>query len=194
MATLIHGTGRRSNARRFVRALLVAAILFTSAQARVTDSPDVSVREEKGVYTVGATFVLPAPPAVVLHVLTDYERIPRFMPEVTSSIVRERADNRVVVEQEVVARMMMFSKRIHLLLDVRTGGDTIEFRDTSGRSFTAYEGVWRLAAQGGGTSVRYDLSAAPSFDVPGFLLKRLLKRDAAQMIARLRMEVAGRTR
>jgi len=42
--------------------------------------------------------------------------------------------------------------------------------------------------------VTYELSAKPSFDVPEFLLKRLLKRDASQMIERLKAEVAARAR
>jgi hypothetical protein len=37
--------------------------------------------------------------------------------------------------------------------------------------------------------IRYELAAKPSFDVPEFLLKRLLKRDAQQMIGRLQDEM-----
>jgi len=37
--------------------------------------------------------------------------------------------------------------------------------------------------------VRYELTAKPSFDVPAFLLKRLLQRDAREMIRRLQNEM-----
>jgi hypothetical protein len=111
---------------------------------------------------------------------------------VKSSIVRERSADRIVVEQEAVARVMLFSKRIHLRLDVRTSDGTISFRDTSGRSFSKYEGSWRVTEQDGRTIVRYDLRAQPVFDIPAFLLTRLLKRDANQMIERLRAEIAAR--
>jgi hypothetical protein len=114
------------------------------------------------------------------------------MPDVRSSLVRERSGGRVVVEQEAVARMMMFSKRIYLLLEVRTDADGVHFRDSSGRSFTRYEGAWRLKQQDDVTLVRYDLSAVPRFDVPSFLLTRLLKRDATRMIERLQTEIAQR--
>jgi CheY-like chemotaxis protein len=53
--------------------------------------------------------------------------------------------------------------------------------------------VWRLSGVGGGTSIVYELTAAPSFDVPEFVLKRLLKRDAAQMIQGLRREMSARS-
>jgi hypothetical protein len=42
-------------------------------------------------------------------------------------------------------------------------------------------------------AIAYILSAEPAFEVPRVVLTRLLKRDAADMIERLRMEIAART-
>lgn len=154
--------------------------------------PKVTVEETHGTYAVAAQFEVPQPPSRALAVLTDYEQIPRFMPGVRTSIVRERSEGRVVVEQEAVSRMMMFSKRIHLLLEVREEGHTLRFRDEGGRSFSTYEGTWHLSEHDGRTVVTYELRAKPKFEVPGFLLARLLKRDARQMIDGLRAEIAAR--
>jgi carbon monoxide dehydrogenase subunit G len=154
--------------------------------------PKVTVEERHGTYAVAAQFEVPQPPSRALAVLTDYEQIPRFMPGVRTSVVRERSAGRVLVEQEAVSRMMMFSKRIHLLLEVREEGDTLRFRDAAGRSFSTYEGTWRLSERNGRTVVTYELRANPNFEVPGFLLGRLLKRDARQMIDSLRAEIAVR--
>jgi carbon monoxide dehydrogenase subunit G len=153
---------------------------------------DVHVKEERGIYTVDATFPVSRPPAVVLAVLTDYEQIPRFMPDVKKSVVQERTTSGAVVEQEALSKFMMFSKRVHLRLEVQEDQRAIRFRDTCGRSFTQYEGQWTLADDRGQTSVRYQLTAKPSFDVPEFILKRLLRRDAAEMIQRLQREIAQR--
>jgi ribosome-associated toxin RatA of RatAB toxin-antitoxin module len=112
------------------------------------------------------------------------------MPDVRSSRVIERRENIAVVEQEAVARWMTFSKRIHLVLEVSEGEQTIRFRDRCGKSFDHYEGAWTLTAKSPKrVEVRYELAAKPSFDVPEFLLKRLLKRDAQEMIRRLREEM-----
>ena len=157
-------------------------------------APDVTVREERGVYSVAARFHVPDSPTVARAVLTDYEQIPRFLPDIKTSIVRERADGRVVVEQEAVSHMMMFSKRVHLMLEITEEACTIRFRDRGGQSFAQYEGTWRLVARDGGTEIRYALTARPSFDVPEFLLKRLLKRDSGQMMERLAREMASRSR
>jgi carbon monoxide dehydrogenase subunit G len=159
------------------------------------DSPAaslVTVREDRGVYRVTARFHVPQAGATVLAVLTDYEQIPTFMPGIQSSVVLERASGRAVVEQKAVSRLMMFSKQVHLVLEIVEGPGGLAFRDRSGDSFAVYEGTWRLTPRDGGTEIVYELTAKPSFDVPEFVLKRLLKRDSAKMIDALRREIAGR--
>jgi hypothetical protein len=88
----------------------------------------------------------------VFAVLTDYEQIPRFTPGVKTSTVLERGVGSAVVEQEATSRLMMFSKTVHLVLEIREGTNTLRFRDRSGRSFTRYEGCGRLSGAGGGTT------------------------------------------
>lgn len=174
---------------------LATLLTGTSAPAEIIGGGDLRVRQEAGLYAVSARFDVPQAPALALAVLTDYEQIPRFMPDVTSSIVRRRFPGGAVVEQEAVARLMMFSRRIHLILEVQSDRDSVRFRDTCGRSFSRYAGTWRLEpTAGGGTSIRYELEARPSFDVPGFVLSRVLRRDAGRMIGHLRTELTGRSR
>lgn len=177
-----------------VQALLtmVAALAAIIVFASPADQPQISIVETAGVYRVTASFTVAAPPATVATVLTDYERIPQFMPDVNSSQVLSRTESGLVVEQAATAKFMMFSKKVHLVLDVSEDGGTIRFRDRCGKSFNIYEGAWRLAPGGSGTTITYELVARPAFDAPGFLLKRLLKRDSGVMIERLRLEIAAR--
>ena len=176
--------------------ILIIATLGACTMAPIAaagqTAEDITVKEVGGVYHVTARFAVPQPPAAVLQVLTDYEQIPRFMPDLRSSVVRERAGCRVVVEQEAIAKMMMFSKRIHLRLEVHEKDEALRFVDQSGKSFSQYEGAWRITADGQGSKVSYELTAKPAFSVPEFLLTRLLRRDARQMIERLRTEIAQR--
>src|SRR5262249_52238465 len=139
-----------------------------------------------------ARFHVDQPAPVVLNVLTDYEQIPRFMPDVRKSVVRERAAGRAVVEQEAQSGFMLFSKRVHLVLEIEEQPAALIFRDRCGTSFVRYEGAWHIAEQDGETEVVYQLTAEPSFDVPGVMLKRLLRRDSTQMIERLRREIEER--
>jgi ribosome-associated toxin RatA of RatAB toxin-antitoxin module len=150
------------------------------------------VTEAGGVYTVAASFAVSEPPDTVMAVLTDYARIPKFMPDVEVSRVLERTATGAIVEQEALSRFMLFSKRIYLVLDVHESDRMLRFRDRCGRSFTSYEGSWTLGEHDSLTVVDYRLAARPSFEVPGFVLKRLLKRDAADLIDRITAEIASR--
>jgi hypothetical protein len=175
-------------------ALEAFEIAIPAAGAVAQNDATVTAREHAGVYGVTATSDVPQPAELTMATLTDYPAIPRYMPEVRSSLVLTRADARATVEQEAVARFMMFSKRVHLVLDVEEGRDTVRFRDRCGRSFARYEGVWTITERAGRTQVTYELSAQPAFDVPAFILTRLLERDASQMIERLKAEIDTRAR
>ena len=152
----------------------------------------VRVRETNGAYSVDARFSVTQGAEIVRAVLTDYEQIPRFMPDMKKSIVHERRADVTVVEQEAVSKMMMFSKTVHLLLDVSADAGSVRFRDRCGRSFERYDGVWTFTERNGVTLITYQLTAKPTFGVPEFIVKRLLKRDAAEMIARLEQEITRR--
>ncbi|MCU1384682.1 MAG: cyclase/dehydrase [Acidobacteria bacterium] len=178
------------------RLLTAAAILFQLLQPlRAVAQPpatSLTVREERGVYTLVARFTVDQPPSVALAVLTDYEQIPRFMPGVRSSVVRERGAGWAVVEQDAESRWLMFSKRIHLVLQIEEQSNALIFRDRCRATFARYDGAWRLSTEDGYTVVTYELIAEPSFDVPGSILKRILRRDSGRMIVSLQREIAAR--
>jgi ribosome-associated toxin RatA of RatAB toxin-antitoxin module len=174
-----------------INALLVT-IIATVTLADSAGVPRVAVTETDGVYQVTAGFVVSEPPSVVMSVLTDYERIPLFMPDMEVSKVIERSADGAVVEQQAVSRFMLFSRRVHLELVIREGDGTISFRDRSGKSFSSYEGGWTISQRGSQTVVTYTLTAKPMFEVPSFVLKRLLKRDSSELIDRLQVEITQR--
>src|SRR4051812_26525400 len=94
--------GRRSLATAFVAAALLVPTGAPAADDGATPAA-VTVREERGVYSVNARFVVRQQPSAALAVLTDYERIPQFMPGVESSVVLERGPERAVISQDAVS-------------------------------------------------------------------------------------------
>src|SRR5688500_542475 len=179
---------------RIVLIIVSISVMGLAARGMAQDDTSVNGKRGGGPCRAAAAFTVPQAASFVRAALTDYPQIPRFMPEVRTSQVLERSDDRAVVEQEAVARFMMFSKRVHLVLEIHEDRGTIRFRDRCGKSFASYEGVWTIAEREGQTHVTYELSANPSFDLPAFLLNRLLKRDASQMIERLKAEIEARAR
>jgi ribosome-associated toxin RatA of RatAB toxin-antitoxin module len=173
-------------------AIGVAIVGATLVGAASGQDAVISVREDGGVYAVEARFKVPEPASVARDVLTDYAGIPRFMPDVRTSQVVERQNGSVRVEQETVSKFMLFSRRVHLVLDVSEGDEVIRFRDRCARSFVRYEGAWTIRSQGAYTEITYELTAQPAFAVPDFVLRKLLNRNARVMIDRLRAEISSR--
>lgn len=160
--------------------------------ASADGEPAVTVTEVNGVFTVTAAFAVTESSQSVIDVLTDYDRIPKFMPDVQVSRVVERTANGVVVEQQAVSRFMLFSKSVHLLLDIQENGMAIRFRDRCGKSFSSYQGGWSISQHDSLTIVDYQLTAKPTFEVPAFVLKRLMKRDSTLLIDRIKAEITAR--
>jgi ribosome-associated toxin RatA of RatAB toxin-antitoxin module len=188
--------GGRKGARRFLSALFVVVLPAvpgaTGGSTSGSRLPEVSVREQGGVYSVSAEFSVPQPASAALAVLTDYEQISRFMPGVTTSIVRERSEERVVIEARgCITHDDVFEARV-LAPRGQRRSERVALQGLGGRSFSLYDGAWRLSQVDGQTAIRYELRARSKFDVPGFLLKRLLTCDAKMMIERLRREIAVR--
>lgn len=172
--------------------LLLAAAMAMPAAAQEPPAA-VTVREAHGAYVVEARFEVAASAGVVREVLTDYAGIPRFMPGVRSSVVRQRSGDHVIVEQQAESKFLLFSKTVHVVLDVTEGERVITFRDLCGKSFKRYEGAWMLAGDGARATVIYTLTADPAFAVPPPVLRRLLDRDARQTVDHLRAEAVRRT-
>ena len=182
----------RQHARRLFICALIVAMTGGLTLADSFSGPRVDVTETGGVYRVTATFAVSESPDAVMAVLTDYERIPTYMPDMEISRVIERTPGGMLVEQQAVSKFMLFSKRVHLLLNVREGEGTIHFSDRCGESFTTYAGSWIVSQHDSLTVVDYELTATPTFEVPAFVLTRLLKRDSAQLIDRITVEITAR--
>jgi hypothetical protein len=182
----------RQHARRLFLCVLMLVLANGVTRADAPLAPRVAVTENNGVFTVTASFAVSQPMQDVIAVLTDYERIPHYMPDMEVSKVIERTASGTLVEQQAVSKFMLFSKRVHLLLDVREEGGMIRFTDRSGKSFAIYAGSWMVTQHDSLTVIDYQLSAKPTFDVPAFILKRLLGRDSAQLIDRIKAEIIER--
>lgn len=181
--------------RQYARRLFLSVLIVAMTGGLLADSfsdPSVDVTETGGVYRVTAAFAVTESVEAVMAVLTDYERIPAYMPDMEISRVIERTPGGLVVEQQAVSKFMLFSKRVFLLLNVREGEGSIHFSDRSGKSFTTYTGSWIVSPHDSLTVVDYELRAMPTFEVPAFVLKRLLKRDSALLIDRIKAEITAR--
>lgn len=173
---------------RLCLCLLLAFALPAMAQE---SDPGLEVSVERhntddgNVYEVNARGEVSAAPDAVWRVLTDYERMPDFVPDLHSTRVLSRSGNQVMLEQTGTAHLLFFRHAIHLVVRVREEPDSqIDISLVEG-DMKVYECSWRLLPQPdtGGTRVLFSGRMAPNFYVPGMFGANLVRADIRRMMA-----------
>jgi ribosome-associated toxin RatA of RatAB toxin-antitoxin module len=146
-----------------------------------------------GRFVVDASFHVDAPAAAAWAVLTDYDHLSSFVPSMKSSRVVERTGPQAIVEQQARGNFLVFRRTVRIRLRVdETYPTRIAFADTARKDFDTYVGEWTLRPDPGGVSVSYHLEALPSGSVPRWLVRKVLKESAADLIDRVRREIERR--
>ena len=143
---------------------------------------------------VRARAVVSSPVALIWQVLTDYERLPRFIPGIAKSAVRERQGNRVLLEQSGEARLLLFSFPIEVTLEViERPAQWISSRAVSG-NVRRMIGRYELNADAGrpGVLLRYYGLIEPDFDLPQFIAAAALRIMAEEQFVAMVAEIERR--
>lgn len=175
---------------------LLFLLLGTCAQLATAQAPklelpklEVSVNradyEGQHMYEVDATGTVAAALPKVWRILTGYERMSEFVPDMESCKVLSRTGNEVIIEQFGVARFLFMSKTIHLIVRaVEQPMSSIDISLISG-DMKHYESHWELVPvpETGGTKVIYKGRMMPNFYVPGILGAKMIRGDIERMMS-----------
>jgi carbon monoxide dehydrogenase subunit G len=165
-----------------------------TAEDRNADEPIVSEALASGVYALEGTFEVAADVHSVWQVLTDYDHLSRFVPSVRKSVAHVSLDGGLLVEQELVAKALVFSRTLRVRLDVREEPEErIDFHDVAVKDFDIYRGSWTIAETATGSKVIYLLSAKPHETLPEFVARGAFKDSALKMLGQLRSEITRRS-
>lgn len=170
------------------RLLFCCALVFTLPA--LADEPRVEVAVKRvdldgeQVFDVTANGTVKAAPAAVWKILTDYERMPEFVPDLERTKVLSRAGNKATVEQFGRARFLFFSRDIHLVVQVvEEPSSAIDISLVTG-DMKVYRCRWEIALvpETGGTRITYNGKMVPKFYVPGMLGSNIVRRDIERMM------------
>jgi ribosome-associated toxin RatA of RatAB toxin-antitoxin module len=175
---------------------LVFLLLGVTAQLGMAQAPklelpklEVSVnrveQDAQHMYEVDATGTVAAPLPKVWRILTGYERMAEFVPDMESCKVLSRNGNEVIIEQFGVARFLFMSKTIHLIVRaVEQPMSSIDISLISG-DMKHYESHWELipVPETGGTKIVYKGRLMPNFYVPGILGSKMIRSDIERMMS-----------
>jgi ribosome-associated toxin RatA of RatAB toxin-antitoxin module len=140
--------------------------------------------EDGKAYRIMSSGTVAATPAVVWRILTDYNHLADYLPNLKSARVVSRNGDTVIVEQLGTARFLFFSQTIRLLVQVQERApDQIDISLIDG-DMKVYRASWKLSPVAGatGTRVVYHANIAPKFDVPGIVGTNVVENDIARMM------------
>lgn len=171
-------------------ARLLLCMMFASALPALAQLPalEVNVKRadlgERQVFEVTANGAVRASQAAVWKILTDYERMPEFVPDMRSSRVISRSGNSAIVEQYGVARFLFLKRDIYLVVQVTEQPISVIDISLITGDMQHYSCRWELTpiAATGGTRISYSGTLAPKFYVPGMLGASLVRSDIARMM------------
>jgi len=173
---------------------LVLVLALACNAAAAADSPvrKLDVAFEGDAYVVNAVFFAPAPPNVAWDVLTDFDKLQGWVPNVAESKVLKREDSVVTVEQRGVAKYGAASfpyvteRRIEL--KPPSGIKTAQVKGNMKR----VESTIALEAEGKGTRIVYHLEIVPSILASTVMSKKFVEHEVGDQFTAIVGEMTRR--
>lgn len=176
--------------RFLVFLLLGVSAPLATAQAARPELPKLEVsvnrvdQDNQHMYEVDATGTVQASLPRVWRILTNYERMTEFVPDMESCKVLSRNGNEVIIEQFGVARFLFMNRTIHLIVRATEQPmSSIDIALISG-DMKHYESRWELipVPETGGTRIVYHGKLLPNFYVPGLIGSKMIRSDIERMM------------
>ena len=126
-------------------------------------------------------------------VLTDYDRLNDFIPNLASSDVLERCGNTIRLAQVGSQQLLglKFSAQVELELTEHRPEGLLQFRMLRG-DFRRFAGSWRLQSLPDGTSLLYDLTVQGCLGMPIALIEQRLRSDLSANLLSVEREANRR--
>lgn len=131
----------------------------------------------------------------VWAVLTDYDNLHRFIPNLSSSRQIWRRSNLVAVEQVGTQQFcgLRFSARVTLELEENRPAGRLSFRMLDG-DFRCFQGTWVVGSDPTSSWILYDLTVQGKPGMPIGLIEQRLQEDLASNVRGVQQEAMRRAK
>lgn len=169
----------------------VQLAMTADGQPLVSDS-DVRVERSGGNFTVDLTMYAPVELSLAWAVLTDFDHMGEFVPNLISSQVTERSDTVLKVTQKGVARFGLFSAKFESIREISlTPLREIRAHGVGG-NIKRMESVMQLQADGAGTRLTYHAEVLPGFWFPPLIGPAMTRHETAEQFTAILHEMIRR--
>jgi carbon monoxide dehydrogenase subunit G len=169
--------------------------LAVGAVSSAADPPirTINVTREGEAYVVNAVMYAPVPQAVAWDVLTDFDHMSGWVPNVSQSKATSREANWVIVEQKGVAKFGAASfpyvteRKIEMAMTT-----SIKTTQLKG-SLRRVESTLELEPEGKGTKINYHLEVVPSLLTSTIISRPFLEHEVTEQFTAIIGEMTRRS-
>lgn len=171
----------------------VASSLEVTGTCSLDTIHQVMERLPQGARRLAAQLRLDLHPDWLWSVLTDYENLQNFIPNLAMSRQLWRRQNRVCLEQVGTQQFcgLRFSARVQLELCEEREQGRLDFRMIDG-DFRCFQGTWAIGADDSSSWLLYDLTVQGKPGMPIGLIEQRLKDDLANNLRGVQLEASRR--
>lgn len=180
---------RLSRALRWRRLTIPLAVMLLAAASHAEPAL-VHVEHENAAFHVQAAATLAADPKTVWRTLVDYDDLPSFIPDMTSSKTLRRAGETAVVEQRGRVGIGPFHRAFDVTLSVQEQPMNSVAAKALAGDFDRFESSYRIQETGdGGTRINYDAMIEPTLSIPSVLgtpvMEHVIRRQFEALLAEI---------
>jgi carbon monoxide dehydrogenase subunit G len=188
------GQSNRDFVTRQLRIWLLAAAVVAGNLAHAADSPfrSIDVAYEGDAYILNAVMFAPVPQAVAWDVLTDFDHMARWVPNVAESKAIAHDGDSVTVQQHGVAKFgaASFPYTTERRIDLKPQGGikTVQLKG----SFRRVESTLQIEPDGKGTRINYHLEMVPSGLASTVMSKKFVEHEVTEQFTAIVGEMVRR--
>lgn len=177
-----------------ILATLTSALLHSTAHAGEAYDQDIAIAAEArgDLVIVDANFTVPVTPGEAWMVLTDYDHMADFLPNVRSSKIVESAGNRVHVAQQGKAYYGPLSFSYYLVQEVALKPYTQIRSHAIGGTVKKADGYTWLIPEGSGTRIVYHSVSKPNLHLPRGIKQSFAANATREHFENIKKEVMRR--
>jgi hypothetical protein len=171
---------------------LVLVAGLTVARAAAAPDPEVRIERRGDAYAVSARLAVDVDRSIAWEVITDYDRLRNFVPDMDESRIVSRPGEPTLVRQSGAWNLLGYRVPVQIVAQIdEQPMHSVRFHSVSG-NVRVENGEWSIAEQGGGVTITYRVECTPDFWVPPILGTVLIRRDVRAKLERVAQEMLKR--
>jgi carbon monoxide dehydrogenase subunit G len=179
------------------RSIVAAALVLTGTLAAQSAVAAEQIRfetdNEGELITITASADMQVAPGTVWAVISDYDRLAEFIPDMRSSRVIRRDGDQVLIEQTGEFGFLFFRRPVEVRLAVAESPPRRIVAHAVGGNLQSLEGRYAIESlPGGEVRLSYSGRLVPGFQVPRFVSRMAVRSTMARQFQALVQEIVRR--